>query len=94
MATMTLEEAAELAEIRAERAACAARADRVAAIAARQALGSCSAKGCYSGDRCAPCRLALGDACEACGAPGEAVGGMFGEVVLCASCKATEEGGA
>lgn len=55
---------------------------------------ACGSTSCYHGDRCAPCRLALGDSCEACGATGEVVGGMFGEVVLCASCKATEEGGA
>jgi len=54
----------------------------------------CGSSTCYPGDRCATCRLTLGDACESCGAPGETVGGMFNEVVLCASCKATEEGGA
>jgi len=54
---------------------------------------SCGAKGCYSDDLCAKCRLADGDSCEACGAHGEVLGGMFGEVVLCAGCKAAEEGG-
>lgn len=55
---------------------------------------ACGAKGCYSDAPCATCRLADGDACEACQAPGEVLGGMFGEVVLCAGCKAAEEGGA
>jgi len=56
-------------------------------------VAACGSTACYPGDRCAPCRLALGDACEACGAPGEVLGGMFGELVLCAACKAAEEGG-
>jgi len=53
----------------------------------------CGPSTCYPGDRCATCRLAIGDSCEACGAHGEVLGGMFGEVVLCAGCKAAEEGG-
>jgi hypothetical protein len=52
----------------------------------------CGSASCYPGDRCAPCRLALGDSCEACGAAGEVLGGMFGELVLCAACKAADEG--
>ena len=52
----------------------------------------CGSATCCPGDRCAPCRLAIGDSCEACGAHGEVLGGMFGEVVLCAGCKAAEEG--
>jgi hypothetical protein len=55
---------------------------------------ACSAKGCYSDDLCAKCRLADGDACEGCCAPGEVLGGMLGELVLCAACKAADEGGA
>lgn len=55
---------------------------------------ACGAKGCYPDRRCASCRLADGDACESCGGDGEVLGGMFREVVLCASCKAAEEGGA
>jgi len=54
---------------------------------------ACGAKGCYSDRLCAACRLKAGDACEPCGAPGEVLGGMFREVVLCCGCKAAEEGG-
>jgi len=54
---------------------------------------ACSAKGCYSDDLCAKCRLADGASCDGCGAPGEVLGGMFGELVLCATCKANDEGG-
>ena len=53
---------------------------------------ACDAKGCYPDDLCAKCRLADGDACDGCGAPGEVLGGMFGELVLCAACKAADEG--
>jgi len=54
---------------------------------------ACGAKGCYPDRPCAECRLKAGGACEPCGAPGEVLGGMFSEVVLCAGCKAAEEGG-
>lgn len=43
---------------------------------------ACGDRGCYPDRRCAKCRLADGDSCEACGAPGEVVD----EDVLCASC--------
>lgn len=45
---------------------------------------ACGAKGCYADRRCAECRLKAGDACEACGAPGEVVV----EDVLCRKCAA------
>jgi len=45
---------------------------------------ACGAKGCYPDRLCARCRLKAGDACEACGAPGEVVD----EDVLCRKCAA------
>jgi hypothetical protein len=52
---------------------------------------ACGARGCYPDRRCAKCRLADGESCEVCGLGGDAVGGIWSEVVLCAGCKAVDD---